>query len=269
MVPPDQEISDVDRWALSLLPPTKPTACFTCNQNPDSNKEYQRCAKCRVVVYCSRECQKKDWPNHKKACFAANEQRDFVIKCFQRMQMDRIFMHYLGLDLADEFWDSFTQNPRKMWIFAMNFFVMPTNKEDFIAVTSPDIPISALLDKPMAGKLELSGFMDVSDQTRFPVEDKVRWMWQEARDGLDKMDAEDAIAVLIVFNYLGARFYVSPRGIPQRQLAEAKGRAEGANGQNPSSKRQRTARWVEEMRNSRGNPMRCMMGEEDIKFIRL
>lgn len=28
----------------------------------------QKCGKCKSAKYCSRECQRKDWPNHKKIC---------------------------------------------------------------------------------------------------------------------------------------------------------------------------------------------------------
>lgn len=28
----------------------------------------RKCAECRVATYCSRECQKSDWPTHKKVC---------------------------------------------------------------------------------------------------------------------------------------------------------------------------------------------------------
>jgi hypothetical protein len=35
------------------------------NSEPE---KLQRCSKCLVVSYCSKECQRKDWPNHKKVC---------------------------------------------------------------------------------------------------------------------------------------------------------------------------------------------------------
>jgi hypothetical protein len=34
----------------------------------DSTKRGSRCGKCRVVVYCDKACQKRDWKQHKKQC---------------------------------------------------------------------------------------------------------------------------------------------------------------------------------------------------------
>jgi hypothetical protein len=40
--------------------------CFVCRQPKHSG--LQECVGCHNVRYCSRECQKKDWPSHKKIC---------------------------------------------------------------------------------------------------------------------------------------------------------------------------------------------------------
>ncbi|KAK3091213.1 hypothetical protein FSP39_017992 [Pinctada imbricata] len=40
------------------------TDCYLC-QKVGNNK---RCSKCQKVWYCSKECQTKDWANHKKEC---------------------------------------------------------------------------------------------------------------------------------------------------------------------------------------------------------
>jgi hypothetical protein len=37
--------------------------CKICNKPGDS-----KCARCKKIHYCSVECQKKDWPEHKKYC---------------------------------------------------------------------------------------------------------------------------------------------------------------------------------------------------------
>jgi hypothetical protein len=44
--------------------------CSYCHQTP--NKAYS-CAKCRSSYYCSNECQKADWTEHKKLCKPAQE----------------------------------------------------------------------------------------------------------------------------------------------------------------------------------------------------
>lgn len=40
-----------------------------CHRLPDENGgEFKKCGRCRLVSYCSRECQKKDWKRHKDSC---------------------------------------------------------------------------------------------------------------------------------------------------------------------------------------------------------
>lgn len=41
--------------------------------NPNSTM--QKCSRCRSVIYCSKECQAKDWNNHKKVCHEKNESK--------------------------------------------------------------------------------------------------------------------------------------------------------------------------------------------------
>ena len=36
-------------------------------------KAYSVCSVCRVVYYCSRECQCKDWKAHKPECLSSDE----------------------------------------------------------------------------------------------------------------------------------------------------------------------------------------------------
>ncbi|KAI4610586.1 uncharacterized protein J4E87_010762 [Alternaria ethzedia] len=47
-----------------------PSNCARCNKaEADTEKgTLQRCAKCKTTPYCSRDCQKDDWKNHKKIC---------------------------------------------------------------------------------------------------------------------------------------------------------------------------------------------------------
>ncbi|KAF9178119.1 hypothetical protein BGZ51_008097 [Haplosporangium sp. Z 767] len=45
------------------------TSCSHCGKTrSESESPFKRCAKCRSIVYCTRECQKNDWKVHKKVC---------------------------------------------------------------------------------------------------------------------------------------------------------------------------------------------------------
>ena len=44
-----------------------------CGAKEAHPAHFKSCAACRTVVYCCREHQAEDWPNHKKACKAARK----------------------------------------------------------------------------------------------------------------------------------------------------------------------------------------------------
>src|SRR5947199_9273528 len=46
-----------------------PRSCTTCHKlESDLKDNLKYCAKCRNTLYCSRECQKADWKQHKQVC---------------------------------------------------------------------------------------------------------------------------------------------------------------------------------------------------------
>ncbi|KAJ7314570.1 hypothetical protein DFH08DRAFT_894941 [Mycena albidolilacea] len=48
------------------------TFCCGCGQREDTlDQPLRYCSKCQVASYCSKECQKSDWPEHKPICGTA------------------------------------------------------------------------------------------------------------------------------------------------------------------------------------------------------
>ena len=43
----------------------KPVSCARCHQ---LSVQHLQCGRCLSLYYCSKECQKADWPRHKSAC---------------------------------------------------------------------------------------------------------------------------------------------------------------------------------------------------------
>ncbi|KAJ7206573.1 hypothetical protein GGX14DRAFT_637636 [Mycena pura] len=43
-------------------------ACYTCSLETKNHTDLKTCGRCHLVRYCSSECQKNDWPSHKKFC---------------------------------------------------------------------------------------------------------------------------------------------------------------------------------------------------------
>jgi hypothetical protein len=51
--------------------PCAPCANASCNNWETEPKEFKKCSRCKMVAYCSGDCQKKNWKaQHKKTCFA-------------------------------------------------------------------------------------------------------------------------------------------------------------------------------------------------------
>ena len=62
--------ANADPDGLNFAPDTRGTRCACCGIVASVVKQFNLCAACKVVHYCSRECQKKHWKTggHKEVC---------------------------------------------------------------------------------------------------------------------------------------------------------------------------------------------------------
>ena len=52
-------------WSQKQYHNPKTLSCNACGEPP---KNMLWCSQCSSTIYCSKECQKEDWPNHKQRC---------------------------------------------------------------------------------------------------------------------------------------------------------------------------------------------------------
>jgi len=63
-----QETKTEDPLRVKLQRPA-PLACAGCGEeSPEGPDRFHKCTGCHVVRYCSAECQKRHWREHKKVC---------------------------------------------------------------------------------------------------------------------------------------------------------------------------------------------------------
>lgn len=48
-------------------------ACHACSRQETADTKFAACSRCKCTFYCSRECQRKDWKNHKVECRSAQQ----------------------------------------------------------------------------------------------------------------------------------------------------------------------------------------------------
>ena len=57
---------------------TATNGCVTCRKSVPAVAELKKCKACRYVYYCSKECQRADWPRHKRECCVTRADVDGV-----------------------------------------------------------------------------------------------------------------------------------------------------------------------------------------------
>jgi hypothetical protein len=54
---------------------TRAAACAGCGSLPAGGRSHKLCKGCRALRYCGPDCQKRHWPQHKRACQVATAAR--------------------------------------------------------------------------------------------------------------------------------------------------------------------------------------------------
>ncbi|KDR79720.1 hypothetical protein GALMADRAFT_223798 [Galerina marginata CBS 339.88] len=143
-----------------------------------------------------------------------------------------------------------------MWVFALNIFLCPIKKEHIAALSSQDIPLGALLNRPMVGELMASKLVDISDQAKDRLEPRMCEAWQKLRDSADSSGITTIVTV-VIFKYLGTEFFASYNPIFPGNFVEVRRQRElarNAQREFPDPVRH-IDRWLRELKDSKGGKL--------------
>ena len=65
------------------LTPKLPDSCSNCNSAEAA--KLKPCSACHTVAYCDVNCQKEDWPSHKKVCKKTSNKAKSSVESFETL----------------------------------------------------------------------------------------------------------------------------------------------------------------------------------------
>ncbi|KAJ7278374.1 hypothetical protein C8J57DRAFT_1306766 [Mycena rebaudengoi] len=180
--------------------------CTNClrTRSGDPTLKLLRCAKCKDVAYCSKECQSEHWPTHRECCNTADGSsiRSISLKfvssdigyvCLQAcfiLHFDLLHNPQLGID--------------KPFVALLDFGIEPAKMKNFIGI---------LLDQQISdrgkGMLQVNAFEALTpaeaEETLTPAK---LGSWRAAREELNRQGlVEHQVGLVQIGNSAG-----SPRG---------------------------------------------------------
>ncbi|KDR74426.1 hypothetical protein GALMADRAFT_250368 [Galerina marginata CBS 339.88] len=224
---------------------------------------------CKVLPYCSRECQKNDWPEHKLVCSDPEVQSNYVRKYIARIHGDQGFLPFIRLALLAELYHKFTSanpQPQKVCVVRAVMSIQPRDATHLKALEDIDIPLTSLFGKEMMGSFLFIDVVDISNTTVHPLDDRSKAIWQAHRDEINKEGHLDAHVVLAKFDYWNQTVLMVPFAVSSLDLED-----HSAGGlENPKMLRELNAAINREALEGTNLKKRlCVLGDNDKKHVRI
>ena len=68
----------------------------------DASPRLRRCGRCKMVAYCSVDCQRANWAEHRRCCVAPQLEKTEPPECWRRTSIARSLLWFPGLQVSAE-----------------------------------------------------------------------------------------------------------------------------------------------------------------------
>ncbi|KAF8912111.1 hypothetical protein CPB84DRAFT_1957754 [Gymnopilus junonius] len=128
--------------------------CQYCKKPEEQESRHKACRQCKML-YCSRECQKADWPRHKVACIKAPDGHfPHFNKICQTFLANESLLALLEVLIALELNLAITQDPNQRFNVQIFIHFEPFDDLDFLKIINSNVGIDA---SPMRGMAQIGG----------------------------------------------------------------------------------------------------------------
>ncbi|KAJ6570645.1 hypothetical protein DFH09DRAFT_1362712 [Mycena vulgaris] len=173
-------------------------ACAVCGK---LEYELRRCGKCKQASYCSKECQKANWPTHKFACSAADSSLNMT-KIAQTLNAST----FLNMQLQGAFIAAFDllRDPRLDRLFAarVDIGVEPTDLMAFMKIYSGGPPA-----ENAEGMVQVNAFTPLPDAW---ITEQAAQVWRSARESATSEGLATSPVGLVVLSKASALVQIFP-----------------------------------------------------------
>ncbi|KAG2139236.1 hypothetical protein DEU56DRAFT_323939 [Suillus clintonianus] len=161
-----------------LLKANQKNFSIQCTQCQTSLEKPLKCAKCKSVWYCSKECQKKNWSTHKPSCHEV-ERSSGALKFIQMFSANPLLMGYLKIGIL--FDCGLLDNPRigfdVPFMARVDIAVEPSDILDFTRLYLNDKAVGEKLQ----GMLQVNSITPWHSSMQSPLTPRRLQKWREAR----------------------------------------------------------------------------------------
>lgn len=168
--------------------------CTQCRMRLDKPL---KCAKCKSVWYCSKECQKKNWSKHKPTCHE-DERSSGLLKLVQMIITNPVILGYLKLGVI--FACGLLDDPQigfdTPFMARVEIAIEPSDILDFAGLYFND----RTTGEKLQGMVQLNAITTWNHSMQTPLTPKRLSMWHEARARLNAEGfAKDPVGLIEFF----------------------------------------------------------------------